>query len=144
MAREFPHCEVLGIDLAPVPIEPENLPPNCRFEMDDISLGLQRLQGQFDVVFARAIGLGLKNFRKSLADAEACAKPGGILIWIDGDYDVYSGWPIVYCPFWSTSNPSGSYMQRVLYGQSAWDTLRSNSLTRTYRDSKGLHISSWQ
>ena len=36
MAREFPHCEVLGVDLAPVPLLPENLPENCRFEMDDV------------------------------------------------------------------------------------------------------------
>jgi hypothetical protein len=57
MAREFPHCEVLGINLAPIPLPPESLPPNCRFEMDDISLGLSHLEGQFDVVFARAIGL---------------------------------------------------------------------------------------
>jgi Methyltransferase domain len=118
MANEFPHCEVLGIDLAPVPIRQEGVPPNCRFEMDDINRGLSHLHGQFDVVFARAIGMGLNNFRRSLADIEACAKPGGILIWIDGDFDVYSGYPIVYQPFWSESNPNGSYTRRVIYGES--------------------------
>jgi hypothetical protein len=118
MAREFPHCEVLGVDLAPVPLPPDSLPPNCRFEMDNISLGLTHLQGQFDMVFARIIGLGLKDFRKSLADMEGCAKPGGILIWIEADYDIYSGWPMVYRPFWSSSNPNGSYTTRVIYGES--------------------------
>jgi hypothetical protein len=39
MAREFPHAQVLGVDLAPVPAEPETLPDNCRFEVDDINLG---------------------------------------------------------------------------------------------------------
>jgi SAM-dependent methyltransferase len=118
MAKEFPHCEELGIDLAPVLIPPENLPPNCRFEMDNINLGLPHLQGEFDVVFARAIALGLKDFRKSLTDAATCLKPGGILIWIDADYSVYSGWPMVYRPFWSSSNPNGSCLHRVGYGQS--------------------------
>jgi hypothetical protein len=60
MAREFPHASVVGVDLAPVPIEPDSLPPNCRFEVrnpaftvsrklkffqvDDISLGLQHFE----------------------------------------------------------------------------------------------------
>jgi len=119
MAREFPHCEVLGVDLAPVPLPEGSLPPNCRFEMDDISLGLSHLQGQFDVVFARFIALGLKNFRKSLSDATACLKPGGILIWIDVDMDIYAGYPTVYRPFWSESNPTGPYTTRVIYGESS-------------------------
>jgi hypothetical protein len=130
MAVEFPHCEVLGIDLAPVPMRPEGVPSNCRFEMDDINQGLSHLHGQFDVVFARTIGLGLKDFRKSLADIEACAKPGGIVIYIDGDFDVYSGYPMVYRPFWSESNPNGGYMTRVVYGESAMNTLKRGLLTR--------------
>ncbi|CAG8733625.1 17501_t:CDS:2, partial [Acaulospora colombiana] len=44
-----------------------------------------------------------------------CLKPGGIVIWIEGDYDFYSGYPIVYKPFASEANPSGSYLQRMGY-----------------------------
>ena len=117
MARQFPHCEVLGIDLAPIPLPAESLPPNCRFEMDDISHGLAHLREQFDVVFARAIGMGLKNFRQSLEDITGIAKPGGMVIWIDADFDLYSGWPTIYRPFWSGSNPQGSYASRLLYGK---------------------------
>jgi len=127
MATEFPHCEVVGVDLAPVPLPPESLPPNCRFEMDDINLGLFHLRDQFDVVLARAIGLGVKDFQKTLADVQACLKPGGILIWIDADYDLYSGWPAAYRPFWTNSNLNGSYMQRVLYGESVGTGLERNS-----------------
>lgn len=117
MAREFAHCEVLGVDLAPVPLSPESLPSNCRFEMDDINLGLPHLKEQFDVVFARAIGLGLRNFRSSLDAIQACAKPGGIVIWVDADFSFYSGWPMTYRPFFSSFNPEGSYMQRFLFGE---------------------------
>jgi hypothetical protein len=119
MSREFPHCEVLGIDLAPVPIPPDDVPKNCRFEMDDINLGLNHHHGQFDVVFARAICIGLKDTRKTLADMEACAKPGGIVIWIDADGDIYCGYPPFYRPFWSSLNPQGSYITRFIYGKSA-------------------------
>ncbi|KIM23714.1 hypothetical protein M408DRAFT_27671 [Serendipita vermifera MAFF 305830] len=115
MAREFPHCYILGIDLAPVPVTGTHLPSNCRFEMNDICLGLPQLRDQFDVVFARLIALGLKDSRQTLADIQGCLKPGGILIWIDGDYDLFSGWPMVYRPFVSSSNPTGSYTVRVCY-----------------------------
>lgn len=115
MAREFPHCQVLGIDLAPVPLDPEDLPPNCSFEMDDVNQGLDHLQGMYDLVHARAFAIGLKDFRTSLQQIVECLKPGGILIWMDGDYDFYSGWPMTYVPYWSSSNPHGSYTQRVLY-----------------------------
>jgi hypothetical protein len=116
MAREFPHCEVLGIDLAPVPLQPENIPSNCRFELDDVSLGLGHLQDQFDVVFARMIGVGLKDFRKTLSDVEGCLRPGGIVMWLEPDFDFYSGWPAVYRPFWSGQNPNGSYIVRMIHG----------------------------
>jgi Methyltransferase domain len=126
MSREFPHCEVLGIDLAPVPLTEDGHPPNCRFEMDDISRGISHLHGQFDVVFARFIALGLKDFRKSLSDATACLKPGGILIWIDVDLCFYSGWPMVYHPFWSSSNPERSYATRILYGEYSFGIVIDN------------------
>jgi hypothetical protein len=34
MAKEFPHCDVVGVDLAPVPVDLESVPPNCHFEID--------------------------------------------------------------------------------------------------------------
>jgi trans-aconitate methyltransferase len=41
MARRFPHCQVVGIDLAPTPMEAANIPENCQFEIDDMTLGLR-------------------------------------------------------------------------------------------------------
>jgi hypothetical protein len=62
MAREFPDCKVLGLDLAPAPVDLETLPPNCRFEIDDINLGLSHYHGEFDVIHARCIGTGVSSF----------------------------------------------------------------------------------
>lgn len=85
--------------------------------MADINQGLLRLHGQYDLVFARAVGLGLKDFKKTLADLQECAKPGGMVVWMDGDYDFYSDWPMMWKPFWSHTTPNGSYMRRMLYGE---------------------------
>jgi hypothetical protein len=59
MAREFPQCDVVGLDLTPAPIDIELLPPNCHFEIDDINLGLSHYHGLFDLIHVRCIGSGV-------------------------------------------------------------------------------------
>ena len=93
-----------------------DLPPNCRFEIDDVNLGLTHFKGQFDVIHARLIGSGLKDFRKTMQDVEKCLKPGGIVLWVDGDYDVYAADQHVYMPFATAEDGSGSWFQRIVYG----------------------------
>ncbi|PVF94981.1 S-adenosyl-L-methionine-dependent methyltransferase [Serendipita vermifera] len=89
MAREFPHCEVIGVDLAPVPVDLDHVPSNCRFEIDDINLGLSHYHDHFDVIHVRCIGSGISDFSKMMQDVEACLKPGGIVFFIDGDQRFY-------------------------------------------------------
>lgn len=115
MGTKFPHCEVVGVDLAPVP---ENgCPPNCRFEIDDINLGLAHFEGQFDVVHARLIGGGMKDFRATMTEVEKTLKPGGIVLWFDVDYDMYARDRHVYMPFATEEEPDqGSWLQRMGYG----------------------------
>jgi SAM-dependent methyltransferase len=120
MAREFPDADVLGVDLAPVPAEPESLPSNCRFEVDDINLGLDHFAGQFDLIHIRLVGSGLKDIHKSMSDIEKCLKPGGLVLWLDIDYDLYlhSGNTFTYKAVASELNPSGVWLQRPIYGRS--------------------------
>jgi hypothetical protein len=106
------------VDLAPVPLEKMDLPPNCRFEIDDVNHGLAHFKGRFDVVHARLIGIGLKDFRKTMQDVEECLKPGGIVLWLDADYDVYTADRYVYMPFAMAEDDSGSWYQRIVYGSS--------------------------
>jgi hypothetical protein len=61
MAREFPHCEVIGVDLAPAPVDSEHVPVNCKFEIDNINLGLSHYHDHFDVIHARCIGSGVST-----------------------------------------------------------------------------------
>ena len=43
---------------------------------------------QFDVVHARAIGSGLKDFKKCKEEIEMCLKPGGIMVNHIGKYQI--------------------------------------------------------
>jgi hypothetical protein len=62
MAKEFPHATVLGVDLVPCPANPSDVPPNCRFEIDDVNDGLDHFTGAFDVVHVRNIAWGVRLF----------------------------------------------------------------------------------
>lgn len=88
-ARQFPDCDVVGLDLAPAPVDPELVPENCRFEIDDINLGLSHYHGYFDVIHVRCIGAGLSDHAKMMRDVEACLTPGGLVVFMDGDQTVY-------------------------------------------------------
>ncbi|KAG8768465.1 hypothetical protein FRB91_010007 [Serendipita sp. 411] len=114
MAREYPDAEVLGIDLAPVPVDGDTLPSNCRFEVDNINLGLAHFGGQFDVVHIRFVGSGLQNFKERMKDVHNCLKPGGIVIWVDADFDYYSTEKFEYHLPATDDNPGGCWSQRVV------------------------------
>lgn len=85
MAREYPHVSVVGVDLAPTPLDPASVPSNCRFEVDDVNLGLGHFYDQFDVVHARLISSGIKDYRNMMEEAEKCLKPGGVVVFVDYD-----------------------------------------------------------
>ncbi|CAG8733878.1 2591_t:CDS:2, partial [Acaulospora colombiana] len=114
MAKQFPWAEVVGVDLAPCPIATESLPPNCRFEVDDINLGLTHFENQFDVVHLRFVAGGMKNFAQRMKDVHSCLKPGGIVLWIEMDYSLYFTEEFKYLPFATDTNPDDSWQQRIV------------------------------
>nr|XP_036579860.1 TAM domain methyltransferase [Colletotrichum truncatum]KAF6787540.1 TAM domain methyltransferase [Colletotrichum truncatum] len=52
-AEENPESEVIGVDLSPV--QPDFMPPNCSFEIDDIEKPWTWSK-QFDFIFSRTLG----------------------------------------------------------------------------------------
>jgi hypothetical protein len=121
MARKFPNADIVGIDIAPVPIAPENVPPNCHFELDDIQLGLTHFHGssnQFDLIHVQFISAGLRDFYKALRDVMMCLKPGGLLIWIAADYEGISSETYDILPVGSDMCPNGSWIGRFFLGES--------------------------
>ncbi|KAG8814264.1 hypothetical protein FRC17_001236 [Serendipita sp. 399] len=115
MARLHPHCEIVAVDLSPVPVESDALPSNCRFEVDNINMGLAHFYGQFDLIHTRIVGIGIDNFKDRMKDVHQCLKPGGIALWIDADFDLYSTEKFEYHPPASDNHPEGSWAQRIMY-----------------------------
>ena len=52
-ADEHPSADVVGVDLSP--IQPSFVPPNCKFEVDDINKDWTYPENKFDLVHIRAM-----------------------------------------------------------------------------------------
>ena len=63
MANNFPHVEVIGMDLAPNIMNEDNIPNNCRFELEDVNRGLPHFYGQLDLVHMRRVSSGVSHRR---------------------------------------------------------------------------------
>jgi hypothetical protein len=63
------------------------------------------------------IATGIQDFNTVALDIENCLRPGGMIIWIDVDFDMYSNDQYSYRQFVTEENPSGSWFQRIAYGE---------------------------
>ncbi|KAI0257290.1 S-adenosyl-L-methionine-dependent methyltransferase [Lactifluus subvellereus] len=89
VARDFPHCQAVAVDL--VPMQSIDMPPNCRSEVDDINIGLQHFYGDFNVVHARLVASGIKDFSSMIDHVSQCLRPGGLMQLLEFDFRVYDG-----------------------------------------------------
>jgi hypothetical protein len=53
VADAYPQTEVIGVDLSP--IQPQLVPPNCKFEIDDVSSPWTYPPNYFDLIHIRAL-----------------------------------------------------------------------------------------
>ncbi|KAG8953837.1 hypothetical protein FRC04_001467 [Tulasnella sp. 424] len=89
MAKQYPHAEAIGMDLAP-PNFASPPPSNTRFECDDANHGLtQYFPESFDVVHCRCITIGITDYHSLLKQAYNVLRPGGVLLTVDCDMVVY-------------------------------------------------------
>ncbi|PVF97733.1 S-adenosyl-L-methionine-dependent methyltransferase [Serendipita vermifera] len=112
MALEFPHAEVLGIDIQIR--SKEHAPSNCKFQVLDINAGLSQFHGMYDLVHCRYTGQGFADHRKSMIDAVKCLKPGGVIIFIDITEMIREDFESAYTPA-TSSNLDGSWHQRMYF-----------------------------
>jgi ubiquinone/menaquinone biosynthesis C-methylase UbiE len=77
MADKFPGAQVLGIDIAPT--QPEWVPPNCQFELDDFEQPWTGKDNTADLIFCRDPILSVRDFPKMIDQAYRHLKPGGWL-----------------------------------------------------------------
>ncbi|KAF2013866.1 S-adenosyl-L-methionine-dependent methyltransferase [Aaosphaeria arxii CBS 175.79] len=87
MADKYPQAEFLGNDLSP--LQPAWVPPNVRFEVDDIESGWA-YSGPFDYIFCRALACAVGDWPKLVRQAYANVRPGGWAEFQDFDMSFYS------------------------------------------------------
>ncbi|KAG8986800.1 hypothetical protein FRB90_003767, partial [Tulasnella sp. 427] len=87
IATACPHVEVVGLDVAPVNASTTQ-PENCRFEQGDAHTDLDRL-GCFDVIHARAVLQGIKDFTAFFAQVAAILNPGGMFLTIEPEMSLF-------------------------------------------------------
>ncbi|KAH8648780.1 S-adenosyl-L-methionine-dependent methyltransferase [Tricladium varicosporioides] len=77
MADAYPSAEVLGLDIAPT--QPQWVPPNCRFEIDDIEMPWTLERESFDFIHARDLLLSIRNWPQLIKQSFDALKPGGYI-----------------------------------------------------------------
>ncbi|KAG8960144.1 hypothetical protein FRC03_007009 [Tulasnella sp. 419] len=118
MAVEFPHAQIVGLDLAPPTISlkgPEAIPQNCRFEVVDVNHPLVQYEGKFDVVHVRGVELGVHDYELFLYNVARTLKPGGLLILIGGYAQLFDE-NLEPMPVTTEGQPGFTWAQR-LFGE---------------------------
>lgn len=88
VAIQYPHVEVVGLDLAPVKLG-STPPANCTFIQGDANAGL-RSYGQFDVVHARAVLQGVKDYAALFKDVSEVLNAGGVFLTLEVEIGMYN------------------------------------------------------
>ncbi|KIM25817.1 hypothetical protein M408DRAFT_204621 [Serendipita vermifera MAFF 305830] len=141
MANKFPHTSVLGVDLAPPPVDRTSLPPNLSLEIDDVNYGLRHFSDQFDLVHMRCVSGGITNIDQTLLDLQNCLRPGGVLLIVDGDISILSEDRKTLQPFKrlpgdggpevTSVSEQGSWFRRLLWEACVACEISGACLTRT-------------
>lgn len=77
-ADEYPESDVKGIDISP--IQPEFVPPNARFEVDDFNLEFFD-ENKYDLIHQRELNGGIANLPLFYHKCFTALAPGG---WLNG------------------------------------------------------------
>ncbi|KAF2674599.1 S-adenosyl-L-methionine-dependent methyltransferase [Microthyrium microscopicum] len=78
MADQYPSAVVLGVDLSP--IQPAFVPPNCHFEVDDLTLEWTFQEDFFEFIHVREMFGSIPDWDEFFDQCFRCTKSGG---WIE-------------------------------------------------------------
>ncbi|KAI5817571.1 S-adenosyl-L-methionine-dependent methyltransferase [Pyronema omphalodes] len=88
MADQYPMAEVIGVDLSP--IQPAWVPPNCKFEVDDVELEWTYQPDFFDFIHVRNLGQAITSYPRLLQQIYRCVKPGGFVEISEVEMELFS------------------------------------------------------
>ena len=77
MADQYPSAEVIGVDTAAV--QPNVLPPNLYFELDDVEHEWLWAESSFDFIHGRELIMAIRDWPRLVRQALGRLKPGGYL-----------------------------------------------------------------
>lgn len=77
MADEYPSARVTGVDLSP--IQPTFVPPNCTFEVDDMTMPWTYGPNRFDFVHIRELFGCIPDWDVFFQQCLSALKPGGYI-----------------------------------------------------------------
>ncbi|KAF3913568.1 hypothetical protein ABW20_dc0106072 [Dactylellina cionopaga] len=86
IADLYPSAVVIGNDLSP--IQPNWVPPNLKFEVDDLESEWTYPPGTFDFIYCRYLLGGIADWPKLIKQAFKALKPGGYLEILDPDSEM--------------------------------------------------------
>lgn len=110
-ADAYPGAEVIGVDLAPT--QPGWVPPNCRFEVDDIEAPWTfKNNNYFDFIFSRDLYFSIRDFPTLIRQCFDYCKPGGYV-----EFECVYG--VVGCDDGTLENARGFKEYDQLIGQAA-------------------------
>ncbi|KAL8776423.1 MAG: hypothetical protein Q9213_008279 [Squamulea squamosa] len=75
MAESFPDAQVVGTDLSP--IQPTWVPPNCMFEVDDVTMEWTFRKDSFDFIHSREMFGSIADWDEYFRQCYLHLKPGG-------------------------------------------------------------------
>lgn len=89
MADLHPSAEVIGVDVAAV--QPTWVPPNCKFEIDDIEDEWLYPRDSYDLIYGRELLFSIRNYPRLIQQAFDHLRPGS------GWLELSSTYPRVSC-----------------------------------------------
>lgn len=78
MAEQYASAQVIGTDLSA--IQPDFVPPNCQFEIDDVTLEWTYRDGLFGFIHVREMFGSIPDWDYFLEQCIRCVRPGG---WVE-------------------------------------------------------------
>ncbi|KAH8084777.1 S-adenosyl-L-methionine-dependent methyltransferase [Filobasidium floriforme] len=86
VGRAFPQAEFIGIDLVPIQPNDDEVPENVSFVQDDVTKGLPYPDESIDIVHARLLVAGIRDFPALVREIARVLKPGGLYMFIEGGF----------------------------------------------------------